>query len=275
VLYVINFLEGNNAGMNAELSWAKGEPAAEALFLNLESDTAAYRGRAKEAWASSQRAVAAARRENDQEIAGIDLAYAALREAEFGNAARAVESARAALLLANTRDVRILAALTFARARESKSAEKLSDELRKMRPSDTVLNKYWLPIVQGAVELSRNREGKAIEVLEIAAPFELGAPGPVGPGTLYPAYLRGLAFLQLNQPGKAAIEFQKLVDHRGCVQNYILGALVELQMGRPLAAGGETAKARTAYQDFFTLWKDADPDILIYKQAKAEYAKLQ
>jgi serine/threonine protein kinase/tetratricopeptide (TPR) repeat protein len=274
LLYLVNFLEGNRPGMETELGWANGKPSMEPLFLNLESDTAAYEGRAKEAWALSQRAVAAAQRENEKEIAGIDRAYAGLREAEFGNMARAAESARAALSLAGSKDVKILAALTFAQAGESKRAEKLAGELDKLRPSDTILNKYWLPIVRGAVDLSGTREAAAIEVLEIAAPFELGAPTPIGPATLYPAYLRGVAYLRLKQPGKAAAEFRKLMDHRGCVQNYVLGALVHLQLGRAYGMLRDTAKAKAAYQDFLTLWKDADPDIPILIAAKAEYAKL-
>ena len=275
LLYLINFLEGNRAGMEGELVWAKGKPLEDAVFLNLESDTAAYGGRAKEAWTLSQRAVAAAQRENEKEIAGISLAYAALREAEFENSLHAVESAKSALSLAGSKDVRILAALTFARAGESKGAERLREELSQSRPSDTVLNKYWLPIVRGASELSGKQEAKAIEELEIAAPYELGAPSPVGPGTLYPAYLRGLAYLRLKQPDKAVVEFQKLVDHRGCVQNYLLGALVHLQLGRAYDMMGDTAIARSAYDDFLALWKEADPDIPILKQAKAEYARLQ
>jgi len=275
LLYLVNFLEGNRPGMESELAWANGKPSMEALFLNVESDTAAYEGRAKEAWALSQRAVAAAQRENEKEIAGIDLAYAALREAEFGNMNRAAESARAALSLTGSKDVKILTALTLARAGESKGAEKLTGELSKLRPSDTILNKYWLPIVRGALELSGTREAAAIEALGIAEPFELGAPPPVGPGTLYPAYLRGVAYLRLKHTDKATAEFQKLVDHRGCVQNYVLGALVHLQLGRAYALQGDTAKAKAAYQDFLTLWKDADPEIPVLIAAKAEYAKLK
>ena len=275
LLYMINFLDGNTAGMKAELAWAQTQPAAEATFISMESDTAAYEGRAKDAWALSQRAVAAAQRENEKEIAGIDLAYAGLREAEFGNTSHATQAAREALSQAGTKDVKMLAALTFARAGEGKNAERLADELSQMRPSDTVLNKYWRPITRGAAELSSGREAKAIEALEVAAPYELGAPSPVGPGTLYPAYLRGLAYLRLKQPDKAVTEFQKLVDHRGCVQNYVLGALVHLELGRAYTMLGDREKARVAYQDFLTLWKEADPEISILKEAKAEYAKLQ
>lgn len=260
--------------MKKELVWANGKPSVEADFLNLESDTSAYEGRAKEAWALSQRAVAAAQRENEKEIAGIDLAYAALREAEFGNVTHAVESAKAALFLIGSKDVKTLAALTLARAGESKGAERVAEELSRLRPSDTVLSKYWLPVVRGAAELNNNREAEAIEVLEVAAPYELGAPDPVGPGTLYPAYLRGLAYLRLRQPNRAATEFQKLADHRGCVQNYVLGALAHLQLGRAYAMQGDVGRARAAYQEFFALWRAADPEIPVLKRAKADYEKL-
>lgn len=261
--------------MEEQLAWAMRQPSEEASFLTRESDTAAYGGKARYAWALSRRAVAAAQREGQKENVGIDLAYAALREAELGKTKHVVEPVKSALSLAGSKNVKILGALAFARAGESAQAEKLAEELSKPRPSDTVLNKYWLPIVRGAVELSRNREAKAIEALEIAAPYELGAPDPVGPGTLYPAYLRGIAYLRLKQPDRAAAEFPKLIDYRGCVQNFVLGARTHLQLGRAHALQGDTAKANAAYEDFLTLWKDADPDILILKEAKAEYAKLK
>lgn len=274
-LYFIDFLEGNVSGMQADVAWATGKPDVEDVFLNMQSDTVAYSGHRREAWAFSQKAVAAARRDSESEVAAIHMAYAALREAEFGNSARALETTNSALTLAPARDVKILVALALARAGFAKRAQILADELAKGNPSNTILNIYWLPIIRAAAELDLNHPAQAIEILQDTGAYELGQPPPVGPSTLYPVYVRGQAYLQLNQASNAAGEFQKVLDHPGCVLNFPLGALARLELGRADAVAGDNTKARTKYQDFLTLWKDADPDIPILKEAKAEYAKLQ
>jgi hypothetical protein len=140
--------------------------------------------------------------------------------------------------------------------------------------TNTELKGYWLPAIRAAIELDGKHPDKAIDLLEPASAYELGQPGPVF-GTLYPVYIRGEAYLQQRQGQRAAAEFQKLINHRGIVANFVLGALAHLQLGRAYAMSGDTVKALAAYKDFLTLWKDADPDIPILKQAKAEYAKLQ
>jgi eukaryotic-like serine/threonine-protein kinase len=140
-----------------------------------------------------------------------------------------------------------------------------------------VINTYWLPTIHASIELNRNNAAKAIELLQAAAPYELGQPSPefeVG-GSLYPAYVRGQAYLALRRGTEAAAEFQKLLDYRGLVANCPLGALAHLGLARAYAQQDDSAKARVAYNDFLTLWKDADPGIPILKQAKAEYAKLR
>jgi eukaryotic-like serine/threonine-protein kinase len=275
LLYEIDFLEGNASGVQADSAWAAGKPGIEDVFFNLQSDTEAYSGHRREAWAFSQKAVAASRRDNEIEVAAIRMANAALREAEFGNSARAVETANSALALASSRDVKILAALILARAGFARRAQIIADELAKANPSNTILNTYWLPTIRAATELDLNHPVQAIEILQGSGAYELGAPSPLGPGSLYPVYVRGEAYLHLKQAGSAASEFQKLLDHPGCVMNFSLGALAHLQLGRAYALAGDKVKARTAYQDFLNLWKDADPDIPILKEAKAEYAKLQ
>jgi eukaryotic-like serine/threonine-protein kinase len=274
LLYSIDFLEGNASGMRADLAWAAGKPGIEDMFFDLQSDTEAYSGHRTEAWAFSQKAVATARRDNEIEVAAIHIAHAALREAEFGNSARAAETANSALALASSRDVKILAALTLARAGFARRAQIIADELAKANPSNTILNTYWLPTIRAATDLDLNHPAEAIEILQGSGVYELGQPLPVGPGTLYPVYVRGEAYLRLNQASSAAGEFQKLLDHPGCVLNFPLGALAHLQLGRAYALAGDKAKSRAAYQDFFNLWKDADPDIPILQQAKAEYGKL-
>jgi len=141
-------------------------------------------------------------------------------------------------------------------------------------PTNTLVKLYWLPTINAALELSRANSSQAIVDLEPTVPYEAGQAGTFI-NYVYPAYVRGQAYLLAHKGVAAAAEFQKLVDHRGVVANFVTGALTHLQIGRGYAMAGDTAKARAAYQEFFNLWKDADPDIPILKQAKAEYAKLQ
>jgi hypothetical protein len=171
--------------------------------------------------------------------------------------------------------VKLFAALTLARVGETARAKAIVEELEKSYPSSTVLKVYWLPTIKAAIELNANNPTQALVFLEAAAPYELGEPPQLQVGTMYPAYIRGHAQLTARNGTAAAAEFQKLLDHRGIVLNYPLGALAHLQLGRAYAMSADPTKAKSAYQDFFTLWKDADPDIPILKEAKAEYAKLQ
>jgi len=205
------------------------------------------------------------------------LLSAALREAEVGNTAQARQQATSALVLASTRDLQILAALALARSGDTVRAQTMADDLNKRSPLNTVLNGYWLPTIRAAIALDGRHPAKAAELLHAASAYELGEPAPgaeVG-GTLYPVYVRGEAYLEAGQGQQAAAEFQKLIDHRGIVENFVLGALAHLQLGRARALSGDKESARKAYQDFFALWKNADPDIPILKQAKAEYEKLK
>jgi eukaryotic-like serine/threonine-protein kinase len=173
--------------------------------------------------------------------------------------------------------VRILGALALARSGFTAQAQKMSDELEKQDPLNTTTIGYWLPTIRAAIEINRNKATRAIELLQTATPYELGQPKPEVEfgGFLYPAYIRGQAYLLLGKGTDAAAEFRKFLDHRGLVANCPLGALARLGLARAYALQGENGKARTAYQDLLALWKDADPDIPILKQAKAEYAKLQ
>jgi eukaryotic-like serine/threonine-protein kinase len=132
-----------------------------------------------------------------------------------------------------------------------------------------------LPTLKAATELNGGNSAQALESLEAAAPYELGEPPPTQEGTLYPVYVRGQAYLQARQGQAAATEFQKFLDHRGIVVNFPLGALAYLGLARANALLGDTTKARTAYKDFLNLWREADTDIPVPKEAKEEYAKLQ
>jgi len=171
--------------------------------------------------------------------------------------------------------VKLLAALTLARIGETARAKTILEELEKNYTSDTILKVYWLPAIKAAMELKANNSTQAVLSLEPAAPYDLAGPPQFQLGTMYPAFIRGQAYLLAHNGAAAAAEFQRVLDHSGIVLNFVTGSLAHLQIGRAYALSGDTAKAKAAYQDFLALWKDADPDIPILKQAKAEYAKLQ
>jgi len=274
-IYGLAFFKGDAAEMQRQVEWAAGKPGDEDLLLSLQSDTEAYFGRLVKARDFSRRAVDSAVRNDSKETAALWQVNAALREAEFGNSAVAKQDVAAALALAPGRDVKLLAALTLARIGENAGAKVSEEELEKNYPSFTVLKVYWLPTIKAAMELNANNTTQAVEYLEAAAPYDLGSPPPLQTGTMYPVYIRGQAQLVAHNGAAAAAEFQKFLDHRALSLNYPLGALAHLGIARAYALSGDTAKAKTAYNDFFTLWKDADPDIPILQQAKAEYAKLK
>ena len=275
VIYQLAFLKSDAAEMERQVGWAAGKPGTEDFLLSFQSDTEAYYGHLSRARDFSRRAVDAAVRADSKESAAIWQVNAALREAEFGNLAAAKQDVAAALTLSPGRDVEMLAALALARSGETVRAKTIVGELEKNYPSETVLKVYWLPTIKAAIELNANNAAQSLVYLEAAAPYELGGPPQFQLGTLYPAYVRGQAQLMVHNGTAAAAEFQKLLDHRGIVVNFVTGALADLGLARAYAMQDDTAKAKSAYQDFFTLWKDADPDIPILKEAKAEYAKLQ
>jgi len=275
VMYYLAFLRSDSAQMEEQLAWGAGKPGAEDQLLSAQSDTEAYYGRLVRARDFSRRAVDSAVRADSKETAGLWQVNAALREAEFGNLAPAKQGVTSALALAPGRDVKVLAALTLARIGDTAQAKTMVQQLEKSDPLNTVLKLYWLPTLKAAIELNGGNSGQALVFLEAAAPYELGAPPPTIAGTLYPVYLRGKTQLMAHNGNAAQTEFQKFLDHRGLTINFPLGALADLGLARAYALSGDTAKSRTAYQDFFVLWKGADPDIPILKEAKAEYAKLK
>jgi eukaryotic-like serine/threonine-protein kinase len=275
-MYGVAFLERDVKEMERQANWAADKPGFADGLLSYQSDTEAFLGHLKKARELSQRAVQSARVNDLKEGAAHWQMNEALREAEFGNAARANERSTSALTMASTRDVQILAALAFARAGDSTRAQRLADEVRKQFPLDTIIGDYWLPTVRAAIEINRNNPSKAIEFLKTATPYELNDVADIEFGAyFYPVYVRGQAYLFLHQGAEAAAEFQKFLDHPTMLANNPLSILAHLGLARAHALQGDTGKSRAAYQDFFTLWKDADQDIPILKQAKAEYAKLQ
>jgi len=274
-LYDTAFLRGDQETMQQQLAWAAGRPGEEDWFLSAQSDTEAYFGRLAKAREFSERAVESARRADAIETAALWQASAALRKAEFGNAAAARQDAMAALALVPGRDVRSLVALALARADETSQAQKLADSLDKDFPQHTIVQGYWLPSIRAAIELHTKNGARAVEMLRTAAPYELGQSQPLTVGTMCPVYLRAHAYLQARQGKEAAAEFQKIINHRGIVLNFPLGAMARLGLARAYALDGDKAKARAAYDDFLNLWKAADPNIPLLQQARAEYANVQ
>jgi serine/threonine protein kinase len=274
VLYSLAFLQRNAAAMQQQLAWATSGPAVGVFLLGSQSRSEAYFGRLARSKESFRHAVEQARRVHLDELASYWQIQNALIESEFGNPQRVRTAVAAAVALTpDSLNVRELAALALARAGETERALALANELEQQFPSNTLLKVYFVPTVRGAIELNRNQPDRAVEILQAVIPYEL--QGSDASWYLYSAYLRGLAFLRLNNGAAAAAEFQKLLDHGGIVVNYPTGALAHLQLGRACAITGDPAKARVAYQDFLTLWKDADLDIPILLAAKAEHAELK
>jgi len=268
-IYGLAFLRGDALQMDQQVAWAAGKLGDEDTLLSLQGDTEAYFGRLSPARDFWRRSVDSAIRAESKETAASNQADAGWTEAELGNVASARQKAVAALTLSSGRDVKVLTALTLARIGDTPKAKLLVEELEKSYPTNTLLKFYWLPVIRAAIELSNGNPSQAIVDLEAAAPYELTQRG-----NLVPAYERGQAFLRSHNGAAAILEFQKVLDHRGIVQNALSGALAHLQIGRAYALAGDPTRAKVAYQDFLNMWKDADPDLPILKQAKAEYAKL-
>jgi tetratricopeptide (TPR) repeat protein len=268
--------------MEREVARAQGNASAEDLISAQDAFALSYSGHLRQARRKSQRAVDFAQRADQRERAGGFAAGSALWEAFFGNALAARQGAMAVLALSKGRDAEYGAAFALALAGDSSRSQALADDLDKRFPEDTGVKFSYLPALRALLALKpalsqKSEPSKAIELLQIAAPYELGAPPSVAYGffgALYPIYVRGEAYLAAHQGAEAAVEFQKILDHRGIVVSDPIGALAHLQLGRALALSGDKAKAKAAYQAFLTLWKDADQDIPIFKQAKAENAKL-
>ena len=271
--YELAFLRGDTAGMAQQVAAATGKSGVEDQLLALQSDTEAYFGQLAKARELSQQAQASALHAGSNEAAALWQLAGALHEAELGDAQRAHQQATAALAASPGKNVRILAALALARSGDPKRANALAGDLVKQYPSDTMVNDYWVPTIRAAVALDQKNPKAALEALRVTVPYETGSPSP---GIVfYPVYLRGLAYLQQGQGEQAAAEFQKMLTHRGVILNLPTAALAHLQLARAEAMSGNRAAARKSYEDFLALWKEADPDLPLLKQAQSEYAKMQ
>ncbi|MGH9502817.1 MAG: protein kinase domain-containing protein [Terriglobales bacterium] len=276
--YYVAFVNGDAAGMDRAVALAKGKPGVEDWMLHAQALVEARSGRVQAATILSGRAVGMARQEGQKESAASYEAAQAVWQAFFGNAPAARRSAIAALELSNGRDVEYGAAFALAGAGDLPRAQLLAADLQKRFPEDTSVQFNYLPALGALFALNRHEPRKAIEALQVNVPYELAVPAIDFNeffGGLYPVYVRGEADLATHQALEATAQFQKILDHRGLVAGDPIGTLAHIQIGRAYAMAGDTAKAKASYQDFFALWKDADPDIPILKEAKAEYAKLQ
>ncbi len=275
--YDIAFLKGDHEGMEREAALGRGKSGAEESILDHEALVLAYSGHLQQARSMSQRATDLSAHKAHRETAALYETGAALREAFFGNAAEAKARAMAAHEHSKELYVQYGAAFALALAGDSSRSQTLADDLEKRFGEDTGTRFSYLPTIRAQLALNDGKTAKAIEQLQIAAPYELGTPRSAIHGffgALYPVYVRGEAYLAARQGPEAAAEFQKILDHRGIVVSDPIGALARWKLGRAFALAGDKVKAKIAYQDFLTLWKYADPDLPILKQAKAEYAKL-
>ena len=276
-LYQIAFLQNDGAGMAQQVDWSTAKTGIEDDLLGLEAETAAYSGQLKGAREFSRRAMDSAERAQEKEAAATYATLSALHEALFGNAEEARRRATLAMGLSAGRDVQYGAALAFLYAGDDARARTLADDLGKRFPEDTIVQFNFLPTLRAKLAVSKGNASEAIESLRTATPYELGqtTSSTYGWNALYPVFVRGEAYLAAHQGSEAAAEFQKILDHRGIVLNEPIGALAHLQIGRAYAMQGDTAKAKAAYQDFLTLWQNADPNIPILIAAKTEYTKLK
>ena len=286
-LYALAFLGADSAAMAEQQLWFAGKPEYENYGLSLASDTEAYAGHVGKARELNKRAVDSAIRTDNKENGGVYLASVALQRAAYGNPAEARQAAAEALKLVPTsQGVEVEAALAFAMAGDTARAESLAQDLGKRFPLDTQMQSLWLPAIQAQLALDRKNPTSALNAPQVAFPIELGEVQFVNnTSCLYHVYVRAEAYMAVGQGGAAAAEFQKILDHSGIVWNCWTGALAHLGVARANAlvsrnsqgADADAARVRAlaAYKDFLTLWKDADPDIPILKQAKTEYAKMQ
>src|SRR6202030_2471340 len=265
--YLLAFWQSDAEGMTKQVAWGAHRPGVEDKLLGLDADSVAYFGRIRNARELSRRAVVSAEQAEEKETGIGYQTKEMVREALFGNFAESRALGAKVRGHLTGEDVRFGAAFAAAITGDTAWGQALADDMVKRFPEDTFVQFVYVPTIRAQLSIARHNPAKAIEALQAAAPYEMGDLVYV---RLYPAYVRGEAYLAARDGGNAATEFKKIVDHREVAANEIIGALAHLQLGRAYVLQGDTVKARDAYQDFLTLWKDADPDIPILKAAKSE-----
>ena len=271
-LFDLAFIRGDEAAERHELELAAGKPDEPILLLS-HAQAECSRGRLQPARAAYAQSESASQRIGYKEFSGVVLALQAGCEADLGNLAEARQKISEALAVSEDRDTRRIAMVQLVQTGDAARSQKIADDLVRQYPTDTLLNKVWVPVAQALTELQHNQPAQAAARLEVATPYELGSEP--GAADYLVNYVRGEAFLRLKEGAKAAAEFQKILDHRGIDPLDVSYNLSHLGLGRAQALQGNTAAAKSAYQDFFASWKDADPDLPVLKQARAEYEKLQ
>jgi ATP/maltotriose-dependent transcriptional regulator MalT len=261
--------------MERQVADATGKPGIDDQILFLESETAAYNGEFAKSRELTRHAADSAERTNEKETAAEYLGHSSVREALMGNMDVARQDAKSAMLRSNSRQANAFSAIALALAGDSAQAARLSDDLRKTSPADTIVQYDYLPMIRAAAALHSGDASRAVEALAEAEPYELGQTNYSFTFGLYPVYLRGEAYLEAKRGAAAQVEFQKILDHYGAVGNQPIGALARLGLARSYTLQGDIPKARAAYSDFLRLWKNADPDVPLLKEAKAEVAKLK
>jgi tetratricopeptide (TPR) repeat protein len=275
--YQIAFLKDDPAAMQQVLTAGEGKSGAEDSLTDQEAFALAYFGHLQQAVKKAVRASEIAQKANQRDRATSYQIGAAIWSALFGNVVTARQLGMAVSKVTKSRDGEYGAALALALSGEAAESQRIAADLEKRFSEDTSVRFNYIPVIRALAALSRNEPEKAIDILQIAAPYDLGMPPSSFYGyfgTLYPVYVRGIAYLQAKRGAEAAAEFQKILDHRGIIFSDPIGALAQLQVGRALVLAGDNAKAKTAYRAFLTLWKDADPDLPILQQAKTESVKL-
>ena len=279
--YIIAFLKDYKTGMEQELALPRQKPGVDEWMSNAEAFVSAYSGHLQKARKMSQRAADLARKAERRDSEALYEADAAMREALSGNVWAARQRAGDAVELSRSRDVEYGAAFALALSGDSSRSQGLTEDLSRRFPEDTIVRFTYVPTIRALVALNHSQPSKAIELLQTAifyeggTPIEGGSEFLLGAGSLYPAYVRGLAYLAAHHGVEASAEFHKILDHRGIVLCDPIGALAHVQLARASALSGDKTKAQSAYQDFLTLWKDGDADVPIFKQAQSEYAKLK
>ena len=276
-LYELAFLQNDAPGMAKQVAWSVGKPGLEDELLGLEADTAAYFGRLRDARDFSRRAMDSAERTGEKEGPATYVAMSSLVEALFGNGEEARRRAVFAMARTGNRDAQYLATLALAFAGKGERAQVLTGDLEKRFPEDTIVRFNYLPTLRAKLAVSRGKASEAIEILRTATPYELGqsTANAYNWTALYPAFVRGEAYVASHQGHEAAAEFQKILGHSGIVLNSPIGALAHLGLARAYVLSGDIPKARAAYEDFLRLWKEADPDVPILIVAKSEFSKLK
>jgi len=270
--YSIAFLQNDEAEMKRQLQSAADIPGGEAELLGYHADADALRGHLQKSRETAQRAAAAAQRDGSPEAAAAWLANGAYREALFGNSTEARKLIAQALSISTGRDVQIAAAMAFAEIGDAAQAQKIADKLAADAPLDTIMQSYWLPSIRATMAIRKGDADRAITLLEVSIPYEFGMQNI---GSMVPVYVRGMAYLKTGKGTDAAAQFKKILAHRGLSQTSPISALAQLQLARALTLAGDKAAARVAYQDLFSLWKQADPDVLLLQQAQSEYEHLK